>query len=120
MCVGLVSGATGQTGQIPATLPNDVCKTVLKFVSRVDAAKSILDPNDRAKQYESAKIELQKGLKSSAVDKLAPDILKYIDYTEQIISLDATDPKLTDVLKKRLDLRSAILSACMNYTQSNN
>lgn len=121
ICLGVFSLADAQAQQsggktASSAPPREVCRAIEAYVAKVDTAKSISDPSKRAEQYSEAKQDLETVLKRSNQTSLLGKALDYVPYTEQVVTAEATNPKLNEYLEKRSKLREALLEICSGYT----
>jgi hypothetical protein len=121
ICIGAFSIASAQAQKsankaASSAPPREVCRAIEAYVAKVDAAKSMSDPSARAKQYEAAKQDLETVLKKRNQTELLGKALDYVPFTEQVVTTEATNPKLNEYLAKRSKLREALLEICSDYT----
>lgn len=121
ICVGIfsISGAQAQknAGKPASSVPSrEVCRAIETYVAKVDSAKSMSDPSKRADQYAEAKQDLETVLKRNNQTSLLAMAYDYVPYTEQVVTTEATNPKLNEYLEKRSKLREALLETCSGYT----
>jgi len=120
-CFAVLPIAWGQTGpdggKAPAQSPSrEVCRALESYVAKIDSAKSISEPSERAKKYAEAKDPLEQALKQANLASKLDDVVAYASYTEAVASKDATDPELGAALERRSKMREHILQLCMGYT----
>lgn len=96
----------------PGSPPPDVCKAAQDYVSMVDSARSLLDPEKRRELYKEAGAKAAATMKTHNEDSLVLDCATYAGYVEGIITKDATDPTLPDLMDKRVKLREKLLGLC--------
>jgi hypothetical protein len=123
ICLGVFSltGAHAQqSGAKPASSapPREACRAIEAYVAKVDTAKSISDASKRAALYAEAKQDLETVLKKHNQTELLGKALDYVPYTEQVVTAEATNPKLSEYLEKRSKLRETLLEICSDYTTS--
>ena len=114
-----ISGAQtskGGVNPISSSPPREACRAIEAYVAMVDTAKSISDPSKRANQYAEAKQNLEKVLKRNNQDTLLAMASDYVPYTEQVVTAEATNPKLNEYLEQRSKLRETLLEICSGYT----
>jgi len=114
-----ISGAQtskGGVNPISSSPPREACRAIEAYVATVDTAKSISDPSKRANQYAEAKQNLEKVLKRNNQDTLLAMASDYVPYTEQVVTAEATNPKLSEYLEQRSKLRETLLEMCSGYT----
>ena len=121
ICLGIfsVAGAQAQqSGAKPASSAptREVCRAIEAYVAKVDSAKSMSDPSKRADQYAEAKRNLETVLKRNNQTSMLAMASDYVPYTEQVVTAEATNPKLNEYLEKRSKLREALLDMCSGYT----
>jgi len=121
ICLGVfsISGAQaqksgGKTASSPP--PREVCRAIEAYVAKVDTAKSVSDPSKRAEQYAEAKQDLETVLKRNDRTSLLATAADYVPFTEQVVTTEATNPKLNEYLEKRSKLRETLLDMCSDYT----
>jgi hypothetical protein len=121
ICLGVFSIAGAQAQQsggkpVSSAPPREACRAIEAYVAKVDSAKSMSDPSKRADQYAEAKQDLETVLKKHNQTELLGTALDYVPYTEQVVTAEATNPKLNEYLEKRSKLREALLEICSGYT----
>jgi len=121
ICLGVFSLSSAQAQQsggkpVSSAPPREVCRAIEAYVAKVDSAKSISDKTKRAEQYAEAKQDLETVLKKHNQTALLGKALDYAPFTEQVVTAEATNPKLNEYLEKRSKLREALLEICSGYT----
>ena len=121
LSMSVISAAqTRQAGGKPisSSLPREACRAIEAYVAKVDIAKSMSDPSKRAEHYAEAKQDLEKVLKPLNQEALLAMASDYVQYSEQVVKTEATNPKLSEYLEKRSKLREKLLEICSGYTIS--
>ena len=123
ICLGMFSIAAAQAQKSGAKSassapPREVCRAIEAYVAKVDTAKSISDPSKRAEQYAGAQQDLETVLKKHNQTELLGKALDYVPFTEQVVTTEATNPKLNEYLEKRSKLRETLLEICSGYTNT--
>jgi hypothetical protein len=100
----------------PGILPQEVCAALEAYFAKVNAARSIVDEAQRREKYNEAKTELEQLLQKHSSTALLTQASLYASYSEQVVTSDAADPKLPELLDKRLKVRMTLLESCPGYT----
>jgi len=121
VCVALVSFVAAQTppekGKASQdSLPREACQALESYIANIDVAKSQADPSKRAQLYQEARAQLEPVLKRYGRTAVLEQAYLYADYTEQVVTRDATDPLLNEAMEKRLKLRAGLLASCADFT----
>lgn len=121
ICVGVGSLAQAQQsgGEGKASskaLSAQECKAIEQYIAKIDAARSISQKAQRDENYEEAQAELKTAVKGRGDDTVLAQALEYAKRTEQVVTTDPTDPRLTEILDRRLKLRSGLLDRCKDFT----
>jgi len=97
-------------------LPAQECKAIEQYIAKIDSARSIKEKAQREEKYAGAQAELKAALKGRDDAALLDQASEYAKATELVASTDPTESKLSEILDKRLKLRSALLDRCEDYT----
>jgi len=117
--VGPITEAQQSSGAEKASaraLPAQECKAIEQYIAKIDAARSIREKAKREEKYEEAQAELKAALKGRDDATLLDQASEYAKSTELVASTDPTDSKLSEILDRRLKLRSGLLERCQDYT----
>jgi len=98
------------------SLPREACQALESYIANIDVAKSQAAPSKRAQLYQEAKAQLEPVLKRCGKTSVLEQAYLYADYTEQVVTRDATDPLLSEAMEKRLKLRAGLLQSCADFT----
>lgn len=122
VCTLCLVGATLSPGlgaqQSSAGSRQEVCTAIEAYVAAVNAARSLKEKQERQERYEQAKARLESVLRASEWASIISTALAYASYSEQIVTLDATDSHLPDLLEKRLKIQQTLLAPCIDSTTS--
>lgn len=99
----------------PGILPQEVCAALEAYFAKVNAARSIADEAQRKEKYNEAKTELEQLLQKHGSTASLTQASLYASYSEQVVTSDAADPKLPELLDKRLKVRMTLLESCPGY-----
>lgn len=121
ICLAIVSfavaqGGTGKAKSNSKQLPAEVCKAIEQFIAQIDSARSVKEKAAREAKFAKAQDELAMVLKRNDKLALLSEASAYIRYTELVVSGDAKDANLDELLQKRLETRSGLLGLCTSYT----
>lgn len=100
------------TGSSSRILPQEVCAALEAYFAKVNAARSVADKAQRQEKYNEAKAELEQLLQKHGSTALLTQASLYASYSEQVVTCDAADPKLPELVDKRLKVRATLLSSC--------
>ncbi len=110
--VGMAQQVTGKGKSSSTVVPADACTAIQQYVARIDAARSIGEQARREEKYTQARKELEPVLQRYNLSVLVDEASEYAKLTEVVVRADPTDPKLADLLDKRLKVRGALLERC--------
>jgi len=99
----------------PGSLPQEVCAALEAYFAKVNSARSMADQAQRQEKYNEAKAELERLLRKHGSTALLTQASLYASYSEQVVTSDAADPKLPELLDKRLKVRMTLLESCPGY-----
>ncbi len=120
-CTATVSlaGAQQSTGKAKSAskgLPTEVCKAIEQFVAQIDSARSITEKSSREKKYNQAQEQLAAVLTKYGKSAMLSEASQYVLYTELVVSGDAKDANLDQLIDQRLKKRTSLLEMCSTYT----
>ena len=120
-CAAIVSfaGAQQSTRKGKSTsrgLPAEVCKALEQYVAKVDSARSMNEKASRDVKYKQAQEELAAVLKKYGKSALLSEASDYARYTELVVSVDAKDANMDQLIDQRLKKRTSLLEMCSTYS----
>lgn len=123
ICAGLPMIAQAQQGSggaksSSAQLPAEVCKAMERYVAQIDAARSLKEKTLREEKYREGLEGLTAVLKPRGETSLLAQAEEYARLCEAVVTADSTNPKLDEMVNKRLMTRSQLLQRCEDYTST--
>jgi hypothetical protein len=113
LLVGLLCPAGAQQAPAAVRLSPEACAAVQQYVARIDASRSMNAAADREETYAQARKGLEPVLQRNKQAQLLDVASDYAKVSETIVKASATDPKLPELVDKRLKLRSRLLDHCL-------
>lgn len=122
ICAGMLTIAAAQQGtgsaKSSSQLPAEVCQAMEQYVASIDAARSKKEKTVRREKYGKALQALTAVLKPLGESALLAQAEAYVQYSEQVVVGDPSNPKFDEMVDTRLKTRSALLQRCEGYTST--
>jgi hypothetical protein len=112
------SQEAGQTASPSRGLSKEACAALEAYFAKVNAARSLTDKVQRQEKYHEARVDLERALPKHTSSDLITQAALYASYSEQVVTSDAADPNLPELLDKRLKVRMTLLESCPGYAST--
>jgi hypothetical protein len=110
ICLAMVSIADAQQS---SDMPAAVCQALEHYVAQINSTVAVSEKPARQEHYTVALSALTPVLKQYKKDQLLAQAAEYAQYCELVTAADPTNPKLGELLDKKLKLGAALQGLCL-------